>query len=60
VLLEFDGNNQLQARYTHGPATDQPLIMERGGGVYFFHADAVGSIRSLTDTTGTPPGESGR
>jgi RHS repeat-associated protein len=28
--------------------------MERGGSVYFFHADAVGSIRSLTDATGRP------
>lgn len=54
VLLEFDGNNQFQARYTHGPNVDQPLMMERGGSVYFFHADAVGSIRSLTDATGRP------
>jgi RHS repeat-associated protein len=54
VLLEFDGNNQFQARYTHGPNVDQPLVMERGGSVYFFHADVVGSIRSLTDATGRP------
>jgi RHS repeat-associated protein len=54
VLLEFDGGNQFQARYTHGPGVDQPVIMERGGAVYFFHADPSGSIRSLSDASGQP------
>ncbi len=35
LLAEFDANNQLQARYTHGPAIDQLLIMERGGADLF-------------------------
>ncbi|MGB5042324.1 MAG: LamG-like jellyroll fold domain-containing protein, partial [Nitrospira sp.] len=25
ILLEYDGNNLLQARYTHGPGIDEPL-----------------------------------
>lgn len=25
ILLEYDGNNVLQARYTHGPGIDEPL-----------------------------------
>ena len=34
ILLELDSNGAVQARYTHGPGTDHPLIMERGGQSY--------------------------
>ncbi|MFQ5857791.1 MAG: RHS repeat domain-containing protein [Anaerolineae bacterium] len=53
ILLEFDGSNLLQARYTHGPGIDEPLIMLRGGQSFFYHADGLGSIWDLTDTAGT-------
>ena len=52
-LLEFDGSNVLQARYTHGPGIDEPLIMERGGVSHFYHTDGLGSVTDLTDATGT-------
>jgi RHS repeat-associated protein len=52
VLLELDGAGQLVARYTHGPDTDQPLIMERGRRMYYYHADANGSVLALSDSTG--------
>ena len=29
ILLEYDGLNVLQARYTHGPGIDRPLILDR-------------------------------
>jgi len=52
ILLEFDGANQVIARYTHGPGIDEPLIMARGGTNSFYHADGLGSITDLTDSTG--------
>jgi RHS repeat-associated protein len=53
ILLEFDGTGNLQARYGHGRGTDQPLVMERGGARFFYHADHLGSIRLVTDGVGT-------
>ena len=53
ILLEYNGANFLQARYTHGANTDEPLVVNRGGLVdYFYHADGLGSITELTDSTG--------
>lgn len=54
ILEERSGDGAtILARYTHGPGIDEPLIMERAGLSYFYHADALGSITALTDSTGT-------
>ncbi len=53
ILLELDGTNVLQARYSHGPGIDEPLIMLRGTQAFFFHPDGLGSIWDLTDAAGT-------
>jgi len=53
ILLELDGSNNIIARYTHGPGIDEPLITQRGGQSFFYHADGLGSITELTDTAGT-------
>jgi hypothetical protein len=42
----------LQARYTFGPGVDQPLMMERSGETYFYHADRAGSIAAVADSSG--------
>ncbi len=52
ILLELDGSNNITARYTHGPGIDEPLIMERGGASFFYHADGLGSITEITDAAG--------
>ncbi|MEQ1846911.1 MAG: RHS repeat-associated core domain-containing protein, partial [Nitrospira sp.] len=52
ILLEYDGTNTLQARYTHGPGVDEPLAVTRGSSTYFYHADALGSVSELTDSAG--------
>lgn len=44
ILLELDGSNNITARYTHGPGIDEPLVMEKGGASFFYHADGLGSI----------------
>ena len=53
ILLEYDGNNILQARYLHGPGIDDPLLLERGSQRYYYHSDGLGSITEITDATGT-------
>lgn len=52
ILLELGSSGAVTARYTHGDQLDQPLSMQRGGADYYFHADALGSIRLVTDATG--------
>ncbi len=52
IFLELDGSNNIVARYTHGPGIDEPLIMEKGGASFFYHADGLGSITEITDTAG--------
>lgn len=52
ILLELDGSNNITSRYTHGPGIDEPLVMERAGQSFFYHADGLGSITDITDATG--------
>jgi YD repeat-containing protein len=51
ILLEYDGNNTLTARYTHGPGIDDPIALERGANTYFYHTDGLGSITEITDSS---------
>lgn len=52
IVLEFNNNDQLQAKFTHGPGIDEPVEMNRNNTVYFYHADGLGSITALTDVNG--------
>lgn len=52
ILLELDGSNNIVARYTHGPGIDEPLILEKSGQSFFYHADGLGSITEITDAFG--------
>ena len=52
ILLEYDGSNVLQARYTHGPGIDEPIAVTKGGSTFFYHQDGLGSVTDLTDSTG--------
>ncbi|MDH5525397.1 MAG: DUF6531 domain-containing protein [Desulfobulbaceae bacterium] len=40
------------SRFVHGPGIDEPLGLEQKGKTYFYHADGLGSIVSLTDKSG--------
>ena len=40
------------ARYTQGLGIDEPLVMYRGGLSYYYNADGLGSITSLTNSSG--------
>ncbi|CUS39085.1 hypothetical protein COMA1_70019 [Candidatus Nitrospira nitrosa] len=52
ILLEYDGSNTLQARYTHGPGIDEPIAVTKGGSTFFYHQDGLGSVTDLTDSAG--------
>ena len=61
ILQEYDSIDKLIARYTHGPRTDEPLIMERDRDrdaafqqheAFFYQRDGLGSITGLADRAG--------
>ena len=52
ILLEYDGANVLQARYTHGPGIDEPITVTKGGNTFFYHQDGLGTVTDLTDSAG--------
>lgn len=52
ILLETDAAGTVVARYVHGPETDNPLMLERGGQTYFYHSDAMGSVGAVTGAGG--------
>ena len=52
ILLEYDGTNALQARYTHGPGIDEPLAVSKGSNTFFYHQDGLGTVTDLTDSAG--------
>jgi RHS repeat-associated protein len=52
ILLEYDGSNVLQARFTHGPGIDEPIAVTKAGSTFFYHQDGLGSVTDLTDSAG--------
>ncbi len=62
-IFAYDGDNLVEtvnasggvvARYTQGLNIDEPLAELRGATTDYYEADGLGSITSLTDTTGAP------
>jgi RHS repeat-associated protein len=53
VIEQLGGGGNLLAHYTQGARIDQPLAITDTGGTYFYHTDGLGSIASLTDSTGS-------
>ncbi len=41
------------ADYLSGPQIDEPLAMSRGGNVYYYVVDGLGSVTALTNVSGT-------
>jgi RHS repeat-associated protein len=60
-VFAYDGDNLIEetnssgtavARYSQGLNIDEPLAMLRSGATSFYHADGLGSITSLTNSSG--------
>jgi RHS repeat-associated protein len=52
VLEEVDAAGNLVARYTQGFGMDEPLAMLRSGTTSYYEADGLGSITSLSNSSG--------
>jgi len=53
IVAEYSGTSTTPAAtYLHGPGIDEPIYMSRGGQTYYYHADGLGSITELTNSTG--------
>jgi RHS repeat-associated protein len=56
IILEVytDENSTItKTFYTHGAGTDEHLALERNGQNYYYHADGLGSITTITDINRT-------
>lgn len=52
IVEEVDATGTVVARYVQGPNIDEPLAMVRGGAKHYYQSDGLGSITSLTDSSG--------
>jgi RHS repeat-associated protein len=52
VTEQLGGGGNLLAHYTQGAGIDEPLAIAETGGSYYYHADGLGSITSLTGGSG--------
>ncbi len=52
VIAEYDGADQLLARYIPGLGIDRPVLMDRGGTFSYYHYDGSGSVIAMTDVFG--------
>ncbi|MBP1762713.1 MAG: repeat protein [Firmicutes bacterium] len=50
-MIECATNGTLKARYTHGPGIDEPLAVQKGTKNYYYHADGLGSIVALSNSS---------
>jgi len=52
LVEETNSSGAAVARYSDGENVDEPLAMLRGGATSFYNTDALGSITSLTNSSG--------
>lgn len=52
IVEERDTSDTVVAKYVYGRGIDEPLIMERGGTRYYYHANVLGSITQVTNSSG--------
>jgi RHS repeat-associated protein len=52
IIEELNADGGLGERYTYGPRVDEPLVGQRQPKIFYYEADGLGSVTSLTDPTG--------
>jgi RHS repeat-associated protein len=52
IIAEYDGSDNLVAKYINGASIDETIRMDRGANSYYYHYDGLGSVTNLTDATG--------
>jgi RHS repeat-associated protein len=53
LLEEVDSSGNVLARYSQGPNVDEPIAEVRSGATNYYESDGLGSVTSLTGTSGT-------
>jgi RHS repeat-associated protein len=51
ILFEYDEYGNIGNVYVHGLGIDEPLAMTNSKGTYYYHADGLGSIVAMTDSS---------
>ena len=51
IITEYDGNGNVKNAYLHSLAIDDPLALQQGGQIYYYHKDGLGSITEMTDAS---------
>jgi RHS repeat-associated protein len=49
-VTDQSGTTEEKTYYSHGPSVDEHLALERGGQFYYYHADGLGSVTTITDS----------
>jgi RHS repeat-associated protein len=52
IVEELDASGNVLAKYTQGQGVDEPLAVTRSGSTSYYQADGLGSITSLTNSSG--------
>nr|WP_321402501.1 RHS repeat-associated core domain-containing protein [uncultured Desulfobacter sp.] len=52
VIMEYDQTGAMARRFVYGPMIDEPVCMITPSARYYYHADALGSVVALSDTSG--------
>ncbi|MEW6027695.1 MAG: RHS repeat-associated core domain-containing protein [Planctomycetota bacterium] len=53
VITEYDGSGALARKFIYGPGIDEPITMIAGDNQHYYHADALGSVVALSNSSGT-------
>ena len=59
IIADYDGNGNLRNAYLHNLGIDDPLALQQGGQIYYYHKDGLGSITEITDLSGNTIGTYG-
>ena len=52
IIEELNADGSIGERYTNGSGIDEPLVGQRQPKIFYYEADGLGSVTSLTDPTG--------
>jgi RHS repeat-associated protein len=51
--MEYNSAGTIKAKYTHGLGIDEPLAVQQNTTKYYYHADGLGSITAITNSSGS-------